>query len=132
MSSENSHNDIIILERAKKALNVSTDTELGDILGVKGSAIANWRARESINLGLIISKCESVNLNWLIRGQGAIHLKEYDNTNEPSNINYINEDAISYSVKFQSDRIKKLPIDPEEKLNLLTTLIDILEERGGK
>ena len=67
-----------ILNRLKTALSVGTDTELADLLGIKKATLSNWRNRNSIDLPLVFSVCEQVNIDWLITGRGtpALHLDE--------------------------------------------------------
>lgn len=64
-----------ILNRLKKALSVGTDTELADLLGIKKATLSNWRNRNSVDLPLVFSVCEQVNIDWLITGRGIPTLK---------------------------------------------------------
>ncbi|MCM1319520.1 MAG: helix-turn-helix domain containing protein [Muribaculaceae bacterium] len=59
-----------ILERLKEALSASTDTELADKLGIKKATLSNWKNRNSIDLPLVFSFCEHINIDWLITGRG--------------------------------------------------------------
>ncbi|MBD5205642.1 MAG: bacteriophage CI repressor [Bacteroidales bacterium] len=63
-----SSNDI--LDRLKTALSISSDKELGDILGISKAAVSNWRKRNSIDLERVFSVCEHINFDWLITGRG--------------------------------------------------------------
>lgn len=60
-----------ILNRLKTALSAGTDTELADLLGIKKATLSNWRNRNSIDLPLVFSICEQVNIDWLITGRGV-------------------------------------------------------------
>lgn len=60
-----------ILNRLKTALSVGTDTELADLLGIKKATLSNWRNRNSIDLPLVFSVCEQINIDWLITGRGV-------------------------------------------------------------
>lgn len=59
-----------VLNRLKEALSIGTDTELADLLGVKKATLSNWRNRNSVDLSLVFSFCEQVNIDWLITGRG--------------------------------------------------------------
>lgn len=61
-----------ILNRLKEALSTTSDTELADLLGIKKSTLSNWRNRNSIDLPLVFSFCEHINIDWLITGRGEM------------------------------------------------------------
>lgn len=48
--------------------NFRTDTELSDFLGVKQNTISSWKSRGTVDYDLIISKCDTDDLNWLLKG----------------------------------------------------------------
>jgi len=61
-----------ILERAKTALNLTTDLELAEFFGVPRPTIASWRRRESIPVKYLAEFVSAdVSLDWLISGQGS-------------------------------------------------------------
>lgn len=57
-----------ILDRLKAALNLASDTEMANLLGVGKATISNWRKRNTADLPLLFSYCEQIDLNWLIFG----------------------------------------------------------------
>lgn len=62
------------IDRAKEALNVSSDYELAKILGITHSAVAGYRRREnSLPLAqcLKVSELTGKTLDWLILGKGS-------------------------------------------------------------
>ncbi len=61
-----------VLDRLKYALKIDTDSELANELGIKRATLSNWRSRNSIDLPLLFSICESINLDWLITGRGEM------------------------------------------------------------
>jgi len=61
-----------IIDRAKLALNLQTDSELAKILNIKPSAISMWRHRDSIDLISLLNLCQHVTSDWLIYGKGEI------------------------------------------------------------
>ena len=61
-----------IIDRAKVALNATSDMQLADILGISKSTLSNWRARNSLDYAILFSKCEHINYNWLISGEGEM------------------------------------------------------------
>lgn len=66
-----SHSDEMIA-RFKKFYGLRFDTDMARKLGLSdGSAIGNWRRRNSIDLLLIAKLCPEINVDWLIWGRGT-------------------------------------------------------------
>ena len=57
-----------ILDRIKEAYRLKNNAELARFLGVKPKTISNWYARNSIDYDIIFSKCDDLDLTWLING----------------------------------------------------------------
>ncbi len=72
MQEKNTQFVIFFINRLKSALKIKTDTELADYLGVKQSTISMWRKRDSVDIRLIITKCENISIDWLISGTGKM------------------------------------------------------------
>lgn len=62
----------LILNRIKEHLFFKTDKEFADYLGVKPNTLSTWHKRNSIDYELIIAKCDFVNANWLLTGNGSM------------------------------------------------------------
>lgn len=62
----------LILKEIKKYYNFKTDGEFADFLGIKQNTLSNWSSRNSIDYDRIISKCENIDGNWLLTGQGSM------------------------------------------------------------
>ena len=63
------HRKADILARIKEGCNLKSDTELAHFLGIAKTTLSNWRSRDSIDYNLVLSKCEHVDLNWLLTGE---------------------------------------------------------------
>lgn len=61
-----------ILDRAKLAFDISSDVQLAELLGVKKSTLSNWKSRNTIDYAALFTKCEHVNIDWLITGDGEM------------------------------------------------------------
>lgn len=73
MQEKTSHNAIFfIIERLKAYFQIVTDIELSKILEVKPNTISTWRNRNTIDWELIFAKCDNINLNWLLTGEGPM------------------------------------------------------------
>ena len=57
--------------------------QLADMLGISKSTLSNWRARNSLDYTILFSKCEHINYNWLITGEG-----EMRNSSKPISIDH--------------------------------------------
>ncbi len=90
MSSDNFKSDKKILQRVKEAYGFHTDLALAEFLGVSQPTVANWKKRDSIDLKLIITKCEELNQNWLLNGEGPVFKKE---------LSLLNEDQLEYQYR---------------------------------
>ena len=60
----------LIISRFKEVNNFNTDAELADFLGISKSTLSNWYKRNSIDYDLLFSKCEHIDMNWLLTGEG--------------------------------------------------------------
>ena len=67
MQEINSMSAILVLKKLKKALKISTDIQLSEILNVKPNTISTWKKRNSLDYKAIISLCElyEIDLNML-------------------------------------------------------------------
>lgn len=65
-----------IIERIKEAEGLKSDASLADFLGISKPALANWRARNSIDYDVVFSKCEHLDFNWLVTGKKTEPLPE--------------------------------------------------------
>lgn len=134
-----------IINEIKSYLNIKTDSEFADFLGVKQPTISTWRKRNTIDYDLIISKCNNINGHWLLTGKGSM-LKEPEksviqNLNGDDNImiggansgqiskNSTNNHIIK-ELQEENKRLKNLLVEKEkqltEKEKQISKLIDKL------
>ena len=66
----------LILNRIKEKEKIRSNADLAKLLGVKPNTLSNWYHRGSLDYDLIFTKCEGVNLNWLINGREPMRLEE--------------------------------------------------------
>ncbi len=120
-----------ILHRVKDAYKLRTDTELAEFLGVQQSTVATWKRRESYNLELIISKCNEMNLNWLLHGEMPIWKNDVKSqiVSEPTS-DYVTDQLISFEAKTAAliERIEQGPWSPEIKLKMVESMIRIVQD----
>lgn len=61
-----------VILRLKKALDIATDIELANYLGISKSTLSNWKARNTLDLPLLFSVCEQISIDWLLTGKGSM------------------------------------------------------------
>ena len=61
-----------IIREIKLYLGFKNDTELADFLGIKQNTLSTWKSRNTMDYDLVISKCEEINANWLLTGEGEM------------------------------------------------------------
>lgn len=84
----NNLNKNVILGRLKQFYGFTTNKELADFLGVANNTITNQIRRNTIDYELIFSKCEDIDINWLLSDENAKH--------EPLQISDIKWDAKNF------------------------------------
>lgn len=68
----------LILNRIKKHFKFKNDAEFARFLDIKPNTLSNWYTRNSIDYQKIITKCEDIDANWLLTGEGDMIKKEDD------------------------------------------------------
>jgi hypothetical protein len=101
----------LIIERLSTYFKVDTNTALAQKLGVSATTLSNWKSRNTIDYELIFTKCEGIDLNWLLLGKGKMHQSNYDysDKNSPPGVA---EDPLSYK---EIIRAKDETIDTQKK-----------------
>lgn len=72
-----------ILERLKEIYGLGSDADLARFLEMTPSGVSTWKRRGTLDLSYIVEKClstptpnlKTVNLHWLIAGEGAASLE---------------------------------------------------------
>ena len=62
----------LIFNRIKLAMGFNKDAELANFLGVTPQTLSNHAKRNSVDWDVLLSKCELINLNWLLYGEGEM------------------------------------------------------------
>jgi hypothetical protein len=57
---------------------------LAESLNVSQPTISNWKRRGTIDMKLLLEKCENINLNWLFFGEGAMLRQRHEVQEENS------------------------------------------------
>lgn len=111
----------LIINEIKSHLNYKTDTELADFLGVKQPTISTWRKRNTIDYELIIAKCNDIDANWLLTGEGSM-LKQ------KSTLKTVAEPIASY--RKTKDKVYDLQRVPLFNLEATMGLVPVVNDNG--
>lgn len=65
-------NKSLILNRIKLAYSLKNDAELARFLEIQRNTLSNWYSRNTIDYDKVFLKCESLNFDWLLTGQGEM------------------------------------------------------------
>ena len=68
----------LILNKIKSYLKIEKNTDFAEFLEIKPTTLAMWYKRNTFDIELLFKKCEEINANWLLTGQGPM-LKEDNN-----------------------------------------------------
>jgi len=74
----------LVLNRLMLYFQVNKKSELADKLGVGAPTISNWITRNTIDWQIVFTKCEGINLNWLVFGKGQMRLDQSEKTTDTS------------------------------------------------
>lgn len=65
-----------IITRLMIYFNVIKYIDLAKALEISQPTLSKWKDRGTIDIELILNKCEGINLNWLFYGEGPIRRSE--------------------------------------------------------
>lgn len=120
----------LILNEIKKYLGFKTDKELADFLGVKQNTFSTWRHRNTLDKELILSKCDFINANWLLTGEGSMLKDEQEpqtNTTDDKYLQLLEEH--NKTLKEQLRDKEAIIKEKEEKEALYKEKIQELQQR---
>lgn len=120
MQTKSSHFATSVLTRLKKALNVQTDAELSEILGVKPNTIASWKKRNTMDHLAIVAICEEHGLSL-----DSIFLNR-----PPKNYTIHNEQTESL-LRGQLSLYERIDHLQSENGRLKDKIIHMLEKKSG-
>lgn len=100
------------------------DSEFARKLGITPQTLSNWKARNTIDYDLIYTKCENLNADWLLSGNGKMVKMEYDISVKSS---ILEEPKVEYGTNWK-DRYIQLQ---EEVMQLQKKIIQMQEEQNA-
>lgn len=58
-----------VLARLAEKYGFSSDSAIGEHLGITRQSVSNWRTRDTLDYKLLLDKFPDADLNWLFRGE---------------------------------------------------------------
>jgi phage repressor protein C with HTH and peptisase S24 domain len=62
----------LILNKIKEHLDIRFDRSFANFLGIKTTTLAMWHTRNTYDVELLFNKCEFLNPEWLLTGEGEM------------------------------------------------------------
>lgn len=69
MENSDKQNANSVIFKLKNFYKLESDIDLAAKLGISNATISNWKARDTLNIRLIIEKAGEIDLNWLFRDE---------------------------------------------------------------
>lgn len=61
-----------MLDAIKTHLNMTKNADFARFLGISSQAVSNWYTRNTFDAELLYTKCDFINLAWLLTGKGSM------------------------------------------------------------
>lgn len=78
----------LILNRIKLAYSLKNDAELARFLEIQRNTLSNWYSRNTIDYDKVFLKCELLNFDWLLTGEGDMLKSELNEQKFSNNDKY--------------------------------------------
>lgn len=129
-STEQKNSAELVIERLKEVLNLRFDTELSEYLELNATGtLSNWKKRDSVNWGIILTKCENVSADYLKTGKGSPFINSAKDIK--SELNYLSkelsrveEEASSYISQAGNAETLREALRIRKELSRLSGLIE--------
>lgn len=66
------NNKSLILKEIKRHYSIKSDADFARFLDIKPQTLSSWYSRNTFDIDLIYSKCEEIDGNWLLTGEGPM------------------------------------------------------------
>ena len=62
----------LILSKIKDYLGIKKESDFAKYLGIKQNTLSSWHSRNTFDIDLISQKCDFLNYDWLLTGNGPM------------------------------------------------------------
>ena len=111
----------LLFNRIKLAIGVRTDAELAKFLGITPQTLANYIIRNSVDWDNLLSKCELINIDFLLTGHGEMLRSNTINQSliGDNNKNNLLAGGGIYNHQQEIDELKKQLVEKDKTINNL-------------
>lgn len=115
---------VLILNEIKSYYNFKTNVEFAGFLGIAPTTLSSWYSRNTFDYELLYAKCEDIDGNWLITGEGTmlkrtllsnVMVREFnhktDDVRRSDRVPLYNIEAVAGVVAIFEDLHKQKPTD---------------------
>lgn len=136
--SKNKDNSLILNE-IKFHYNFEKDAHFAKFLGIAPTTLASWHSRNRFDYDLVYAKCEDIDGNWLLTGEGPmlreeVHPQEvhdrkasYDRKRSPEGV----IDALKIAISTQEQHIRSLERTITRQEKLIETLEKLIDHKSA-
>ena len=94
-------NNKLILNKIREAYNFKNDTSFAEFLGITPQKLSNWKSRDGFDVFLIYRKCEKLNAEFLLTGEGEVKKTE---NHSPQKQNMLEDQKTTNIFRLKTDR----------------------------
>lgn len=98
---------VLILSKIKKHYSFKSDAAFARFLDIKPQTLATWYSRNTFDIELLYAKCEGIDGNFLLSGEGEILKNPAEKLEEPANFREQLDDK-NKIIQFQDKKIEDL------------------------
>jgi hypothetical protein len=117
----------LILNRIKSHYKFKSDVQLAKFLGIAGTTLSNWYARDTINYDLVFTKCGELNPNWIVFGEGR-PTKGYPNPEDTFSTTEEAFEKIATSKDVEIARLRELLASHEATIAAQAKAIEMMQK----
>lgn len=136
----NKNKNELILNKLKEFLGFKTNIEFAKFLGIAPTTLSSWYARGTIDYNLIYAKCEYIDANWLLTGQGdMLRVPAVQQQGQPPPKNEVKKEATAppaCALCAEKERViatqQQLIVDKDKIIALLETQLKECRESKAK
>ena len=113
----------LILNKIRLYLNLKTDTEFAKYLGINRNVLSNWKARNTYDVNVLTQKCDFLNKDWLLTGNGEMLKSEIRNMEK--------NESFKLPIERENELLRKLNELNQELIAALKREKELLIEKYG-